>query len=250
MKHFTLVLCLNVSAFGTALGQCTPNPLYADSVFGIWPTPDQGFADGVVNVPYNQTVDFKIPEDGGAIDPALSFVDVDSMQLATVVGLPPGLQVQCNSQTPAECTFLPNSGACALITGTPTQAGTFPLEVTIVAYNTIFGITTPFPFPNSDYSIVITDPTGVAELQVRSASSSVLPNPVSDLGEVQFTLPRAGSASVAIFDLTGKQVWGKRLAAKAGQNKVGFDARNHPSGLYLYKVQCASTTLTGRLVID
>ena len=65
-----LVLTLAAAALTTAAAaQCTPDPLYADSVFGVWPDTLENFKPGMVNVFYSDTLNLIIPTDANSLDP-------------------------------------------------------------------------------------------------------------------------------------------------------------------------------------
>ena len=73
-------------------------------------------------------------------------------------GLPPGLSYECNGS----CVFLGNSYNCASITGTPTSAGVYPLNIVldVVAEYEVFGIMVPIEITddtmlNGVYTLVI-----------------------------------------------------------------------------------------------
>src|SRR5690606_2152436 len=112
---------------------CIPNPEYANESFGIWPTAEEGFVDGLVGAIYSQNIDFKIPEDpndlpaemtGGVIPPGTT---LDSVAVNNVTGLPDGLSWDCNSHSGSLCTFHSEEQGCARLLGIPTEAGTFEL---------------------------------------------------------------------------------------------------------------------------
>ena len=87
---FPLFLLLMLS--NLSYSQCNPDPIYADSAWGIWPNPTENFAPGEIGEPYSQVVDFKIPEDAALIDPVLGAgLVIESVVLSNVSNLPPGL---------------------------------------------------------------------------------------------------------------------------------------------------------------
>ena len=58
------LLLFTVSLFLTTFfinAQCTPNPQYADSAYGVWPDTSTNFVSGAVGVAYAQVLDFKLP---------------------------------------------------------------------------------------------------------------------------------------------------------------------------------------------
>ncbi len=64
------------------------------------------------------------------------------------------------------------------------------------------------------------------------------PNPFNPTTNIQFVLPTSGSVRLQVFDINGKLV--KTLAEaslSAGEHTITFDAKNLPSGTYLYRLQ-------------
>ena len=59
--------------------QCTPDPLYADSIYGAWPDTVTNFVSGQVGVAYIQVLDFKLPLDAGDVDPGFAGVPEKEM---------------------------------------------------------------------------------------------------------------------------------------------------------------------------
>ena len=88
MKKIILLL-FTIISYNISLSQCTPDPLYADSAWGIWPNEQTNFVSGDIGVAYQQIVNFKVPIDAGDIDTAFAGVPVDSVVLNNVQNLPP-----------------------------------------------------------------------------------------------------------------------------------------------------------------
>lgn len=64
------------------------------------------------------------------------------------------------------------------------------------------------------------------------------PNPFNPTTNIQFVLPTSGSVRLQVFDINGKLV--QTLAESslsAGEHTITFDAKNLPSGTYLYRLQ-------------
>jgi hypothetical protein len=133
--------------------------LYADSVFGVWPDTTENFSAGVIGIPYEQILNLIVPSDAGLVDPQFAGLVIDSVGFVGITGLPLGLSVACNSQTPAACTYITGQLGCGVITGTPTETGTFPLVLNVLAHSSIFGNVLSVPYTFGGYQIVITDNT-------------------------------------------------------------------------------------------
>ncbi|MFT3885412.1 MAG: T9SS type A sorting domain-containing protein [Flavobacteriales bacterium] len=248
----TLLVTAALTFVTGASAQCTPDPLYRDSLFGVWPDTLENFASGIVQVPYSDTLNIIVPGDAGVINSSFSGVMLDSVVFNRIVGLPPGISVQCNSQTAGACTLLPGHLGCGLIAGTPTQAGTYPLTINVTAYTTFLGNVLPVPYSFRGYVITIAaDPTGIGEMvPVTLGQVQNVPNPFGQRTSIEFFLSSASLAKVKVFNLVGEELWKETVQGKSGMNRVPFDGSRLESGIYLYKVEAGARTFTGRMVVN
>ena len=83
----------------------------------------------------------------------------------------------------------------------------------------------------------------------------VAPNPAAPPVTIRFQLPRAGSASLEIFDLLGRRVASLEVGDRdAGSHEVLWDGKDGAGtpvrgGVYLYRLRAAAFSQTRRLVL-
>lgn len=250
MKRTLLLATVAIIATG-ASAQCTPNQLYADSVYGVWPDTTENFMAGSLNVFYSDTLNILVPTDAGLINPNYAGLTIDSVALVGVDNLPPGLSVVCNSQTGAACTFLTNQLGCGLIEGTPTTAGTFEMTLNVTAYAFI-GFVLPVDQSFGGYRITINeDNSGVNTITaVKPMDVRAVPNPVIGKTSFVFQLNRATKARVRVYNLVGEKLWDRTVSGKQGTNTIPFDATELESGMYIYSVEAGGNTFTSRIVVN
>ncbi|MCB9169059.1 MAG: T9SS type A sorting domain-containing protein [Flavobacteriales bacterium] len=251
MRKILLAL-VAVASFEQAGAQCIPNPAYQDSVFGVWPDSLEGFAHGIVNIFYSDTLYMKVPSDAGEIDPLYAGVVLDSVRFDGVDGLPPGLAVDCNSQTPAPCTYLTGILGCGLIDGIPTAIGDFPLTFNVTAYTFVLNNVVPFPYAFQGYHIVIDPDTAIGISEIgRTDLGSVrnVPNPFADRTTIEFQLAQAGKVHFKAFNLIGEQLREQEMNGRSGLNRLQFNADGLEDGIYLYKLETDRSSYTGRMVL-
>lgn len=248
-----LLFFVSIALGSSAMAQpCTPDPLYADSVFGVWPDTTENFAPATVNIAYNQSLNLIVPAEAGLVDPQFAGLTIDSVGFVGITGLPNGLAVACNSQTPAACSYITGQLGCGLITGTPTQIGTFPLTLNVLAHTSIFGNVLSVPYTFSGYRIVVNDNTTSIEAPVSLNAGNVrtVPNPFSVRTSFEFDLNRNGTVEVVVYNLLGEELWSRSVAGKAGANRIPFDGQNLAEGVYIYKLVSGRTSQTGRMVLN
>ena len=76
------------------------------------------------------------------------------------------------------------------------------------------------------------------------------PNPFNPSTTIRFGLPENAFVTIKVSDILGSEV--ALLAAEqmqAGYHEVTFDASNLPSGIYIYSMQTATSTLTKKLLL-
>ena len=76
------------------------------------------------------------------------------------------------------------------------------------------------------------------------------PNPFNPSTEISFTLPGSENVSLEIFDITGRKVATLIDGVQsAGTNTVRFDASSLSSGMYIYRLQSNSFSLTRKMML-
>lgn len=251
MRHLLSLVFVGTLAL-SAKAQCIPNQLYADSIYGVWPDTTENFASGVVGEFYTDTLQLLVPSDANLINNSIpAGTIIDSVQVTAVTGLPPGITVDCNSQTGGSCSYLPNQVGCGLIHGTPTAPGSYPVSITVLAYATfiIFPVTQEQTF--TGYEIIIAPSVGIndgARISLEQVAAS--PNPFSNRTNIQFNLSRTAAVKVKVFNMLGEELWHKNVEGKQGQNTVLCEPGALQDGMYLYKVEAAGHVFTGRMVME
>ena len=76
------------------------------------------------------------------------------------------------------------------------------------------------------------------------------PNPFNPTTEITFSLAKTENVRLAVFDHLGREVAVLRDAQTvSGDHSVAFDASGLPSGVYFYRLDTASTSLTKTLTL-
>ncbi len=76
------------------------------------------------------------------------------------------------------------------------------------------------------------------------------PNPFNPTTLIRFTLPEHNHVTLDVFDITGRKVQNLvNDALPSGQHSVSFDAAHLASGVYIYRLQAGSYTLTRKMTL-
>ena len=248
MKKITLLL-FTIISYQITLAQCTPDPLYADSAWGIWPDEQTNFVSGDIGVAYQQIVNFKVPIDAGDIDTSFAGVPVDSVVLNNVQNLPPGLSYACNVPS---CTWYGDSAGCASIDGMPTTNGSFQITLDVTGWVTIFFNPFPQTFTYDAYVINI-GPVGIDSYHLNSNTlklDQAIPNPANDECKIQFVTGKNIDIEFRLTNLLGEIVEVRQINASRGVNDILLNTSEYTNGVYLYSIKNGDNHLTKRLIIN
>jgi len=76
------------------------------------------------------------------------------------------------------------------------------------------------------------------------------PNPFNPTTNIEFDLPKSGFVSLKIYNILGQEVADLINSDRmAGRYTVRFDASRYPSGMYIYRLQSASSVATKKMML-
>ena len=244
-----LLLLFAFTAYNLSFSQCTPDPLYADSSWGIWPDEQTNFMSGDIGVAYQQIVNFKVPLDAGDIDSAFAGVPVDSVVLNNVSNLPPGISYACNVPS---CTWYGDSAGCANIDGMPTTNGSFQITLDITGWVTIFFNPFPQTFTYDGYVINI-GPVGIDSYHLTTNTlklDNAIPNPANNECKVQFVSGKNVLVNYKLTNLLGEIIESYPINGVRGVNDVYINTSLLQNGVYMYSISDGAQELTKRLIVN
>jgi len=247
LMRLLFTLLLMVASSHMVLAQCTPDPLYADSTFGIWPNPSEELPDAMVNHPYSLVLNLKVPLSGGDIDPNFNLVMIESATISSISNVPDGLGYLCDDGT--DCDWDGGQQGCVHVSGIPTTAGTYSIDVNLSISPQGSPIAIPYSF--TDLQVVVLDDTTdtsvdelsipVLNLQRVSVSGSTL--------NVRYQSNKPGIATVRVLDLLGKPVSTTNVSTTNGSNNARVSVAGLPAGIYFVALEQNNQRATRRLLI-
>lgn len=221
--------------------------------------------DAMVGQDYNETISFyatdEIELEG--VPFALTFTSVE----ITNVMPPEGLANECN---PADCLFLPNAWGESTITGVPTTAGEYTVDIE-AEVSVVFGflpITFSIPYlgGNPTIDMYITDytvlndyiptfklnvlPTTVGvEEYVALSDLVVSPNPANNVAKFDFTSTDE-QVSLKVFDLLGNLISVQEADGSNAKQTMELNTTSFAEGVYIYQLETKANKTVGRLVVN
>lgn len=242
------IISLNVNA------QCTPDPLYADSVYGIWPDTTENLPDAQCGQYYETFVDFKVPSDAGAIDPTYTGVPVNWIRLDGISGLnAAGLNMTYAAGPNGANQWNANQQGCAKINGVPTALGIYALTMDVTAELSLSGFPVSQAQQITGYRIEVVGTCPAVGIANVAGSEFALaqntPNPFNSVTNISFTSPNAGLITLTVFNMIGETVIQKSITANEGVNTFVINGTELPEGIYTYTLNNQEQTISKRMIV-
>lgn len=249
MKHTLLTFFI----FGFSLiaqAQCEPMADFGNELFGVSPDTIANFAPAEINVLYVQQIDVKVPTDGSFVSPEAAFASIDSISIVGIVGMPSGLDYECAALLTTPCTIPGGETGCGLISGVPTESGTFDLQVQLIVWANLLGNPIPIDFVLEGYRIEVSNPLSSKGVEaLKFAIKANVPNPARDVTSLSVDAPNSTLAVLTVYDLVGKPVEVKNIWLNAGSNRIPLKTGQLPTGLYVYRIDAFGESLSSRFAV-
>ena len=255
-KLLTTVLFLVACIF--AYSQCTPDPQF--TVGGIYPDSATGLSDAYIGQAYNEIITpTDTIVDAGQITGlpiGIISVDIDSITLNSVTGLPPNFDYYCD---PPSCGFIGGTTECAelysLVDPTINDLGNYQIIFETTAYVSgipILGNTTQddiidYYYLNIVNSTPVLDYLSKDKFQVNDIS----PNPANDFVNIScLTGNETENIVCDVYNLVGKKVSSFKLDANKGLNNIGINTNTFSEGIYIFSISNGNISINQRVVIN
>lgn len=269
-----LTICIAVALVkAQSVPTCSLDAAFiASGKVGVWPDSTTNFVSGNVGDPYIQNITVRVPKDtsSGGFTFCFNRFELSTPSAITNYNLPPGLNFGSSTAAVNNGTvngspafqFPGNANNCASIYGTPTVAGTYSLELQVVAFanGPVFS-----PCPTSPnvsggtgiqtqtlkyYHITINPPVGVQELgKDKMALYQNVPNPFSTTTDIKFYVEGEDDATVTVYNALGAVVSQQTVRTMIGENKITINARDLANGTYIYSLKYKNAITTKRMMV-
>jgi hypothetical protein len=91
------------------------------------------------------------------------------------------------------------------------------------------------------------------ESRTYALSLKVSPNPARSVANLSYTLPSAldagNSASLRIYDLSGRMIVNHEIANQAGEGSFSWETNSVPAGVYLVNLSSGGSKVSSRVVV-
>lgn len=239
---FSVLFALLITA--PVSGQCTPDPNCVDIDEPGQYCPEV-FPPVVRDEAYDQTMTFILPATEYDVDGTI--YTLDSVALDSVKNIPPGMIYSSNSVG-----YAAGKAYCAQLAGTPTEKGTFAVELYMRVFATPDGGSQlelgPF---EDDTSLVITvnapsgfDPYAVENFQVLP----VAPNPFSEYTQMGFYTPYDDRIKLQVYNILGELMHEETRGASPGEHRFEFNGSMLLPGTYFYRITNSKQLYTGKFI--
>lgn len=234
---YTLLITLFTATI--AFGQCVPNPAYTDPGF-YTKSGKNKITPAVKGVSYTDTITAVIPPDTMVLGSKLT---IDSIVVKKVDNLPPGLSYKLPTNT-----FPGGTSNCVKVEGTPTQVGTFKVNIDAVIY--VQGLPAqPYKEP---FDFVVSDPNDPISVELRKQELDYLkvaPNPARDYTRLVLNNKNLTNVTVKIHNLVGKTIFYHLYKESELDQELQINTSSFQPGIYIYSIATENAEKVGRLII-
>ncbi len=250
------LLCLSGATEGicpdsaTGLPHATIGTYYTTTISIRVPTSTTIGGGGSVTLSHLCLTDVLIDNsgNGGGNYVPISTIGLDYLGSGTntiSVGTPSGVTMT------KHCYWTSGNDVCAILSGTPTAADTFPIRIKSKARAVVFGIGTWQDAPDNDQYKIIVDPlTYIAKIiNSKFEFSYVDPNPFSDNTNVVFNNPVGSKIDFKVYNVLGKLVKSESMFGNAGENSINFSGSELNEGVYIFTLSNGTSTVSKRMIV-
>ena len=257
-KLLTTVLLL--VACTLVYSQCTPDPQYVSG--GIYPDSATGLSDAQVGQAYNELITIITPVDtivdAGQITGlpiGVISVDIDSITLNSVTGLPPNFDYYCD---PPSCGFIGGTTECAelysLVDPTVNDIGNYQIVFETTAYVSgipILGSTTQNDVIDYYYLNVVNSTSVLNYLSKdKFQINKISPNPANDFVNINYLIGNHRNVVCDVYNLVGEKIDSFNFSSNKGVNNIGIDTNTFSEGIYIFSISDGNICNNQRVVIN
>lgn len=260
MKKIILSLLMSATFIGysqtCAVDVSGLDAYISPDTWGIMPDTTDNLPPAQIGVQYDTFLSFKLPQYANELDPTLPAIQLATLQLINVTGLPAGISFTSSASTTdsifcntVDCKWNGGAYGCLRIIGTPSVTGTFPLIITLEG-KTIGGpLAQTGTGDINGYRIVINTTSLEENENSELAVEQNFPNPFSESTTILYSVKGNTTVHFSVMNLLGKTVYTNQYSAKEGQNSIEYNAQQLSKGIYFYSLELDGKKITKRMVV-
>ncbi len=238
---FFFIIGITISGYG----QCVPDTANCKDIDKPGQICPDSLPVAVLNTYYEQVFTIIPPYE---FDLGDGVIPIYKIVLDSVTNLPPGISYEPNATE-----LFPDSAYCVLISGTPTETGTFPLNICITPFIIIELLNDTLKLDqvkdSTSLFIQVNSTTGLPVMSTDQVSLlPVKPNPFTISSRIGLYSDKFGVGELWVFYITGQMTHHEEIWIQPGKNYFDFRGEKLRSGIYLYKVSFLGKSYISRVV--
>lgn len=245
-KHVRVFYLLLFAVFFTnsIFGQCTPaDPISCPDPENNGEICPDSIPDGLTGLYYEQTITILAPPE---FDTGIIVIPLHHLHINAIENLPPGITWETNA---ADNNFMVGTYYCVLLSGIPTDTGTFFLKIVVEVFADFNGI--PISLGNTTDStslfLKVTNPSGINASRDEKHPLIIWPNPFSNMFNLRYQSLQGGITKLEIYDLLGQKVFVNEYFSVPGENTLIIDGNNFKQQHLILKLNNGNHVLSGIL---
>jgi len=289
-KKLLFTFCVLSFLGNVANAQCTPDPAFADSSFGVWPDTVNNipcaFADNAAG--FSTVINLKTLADTALVVTGQTVsASIEKFRILSVTGLPAGFTYTPNTAEwvngGADPDFTPVQGCVTLEASVQSLSSANPngidynLTINVDAFikstnNALinfalgtgkwlsdpalstFGVSA---IPVTGYKIKVRATTGACNpLAIGDAVSNSFsvkgnyPNPFNRSTKITYNVSRSQYVELSIYNMVGTLVMKQNIPSIIGENTYEVSAEQLKSGIYFYTINDGKKSITKRMNVS
>lgn len=238
-----LLLCFFIGIAISLSGQCVPDTANCKDTDDPGQVCPDTLPAATLGEDYEQVFTI-IPPD--KFDFGSGVIEIFKIVIDSVSNLPPGLSYEVNATD-----MYPDSAYCGLISGTPTETGTFFLEIYIRPFVYFAGDTIALDQTKDSTSLSITVNSSSGIFPSVNNQPTLIPskpNPFKTRSSIGLNAYEDGMGELYVYYLTGELVHYEEKLMQPGTNYFNFKGEKLKKGIYIYRIRYKDKSFTSRVV--
>lgn len=173
-------------------------------------------------------------------------IEIFKIVIDSVTNMPPGLSYEVNATD-----MYPDTAYCGLISGTPTETGTYFLEIYVRPFVYFADDTIVFDptIDSTSLSITVNNTAGIFPTDnMQTTLLPPKPNPFDTRSNIGLNTDKYGVGELYIYYLTGELVHHEKKWIQPGINYFNYDGEELRKGIYIYRIRFNNKSFTSRVV--
>lgn len=100
------------------------------------------------------------------------------------------------------------------------------------------------------FTTLLVNPSNLSFLKEAETNINIIPNPGNGNFDLQISSAIAGSATITLNDMQGREIISQQIFVNEGQNSASFNIQSPVKGIYVLRITDGTTLVTKKVIIN